>query len=86
MKLVSDMVEGMELDPKLKLELCAACIHGKQHRTPLPVGETTRAKELLEIVHTDVCGPMSALSFGKARYFITFTDDKSRKTFVYFVK
>ena len=40
----------------------------------------------MEIVHTDVCGPMSVPSIGKARYFVTFIDDKSRKTFVYFLR
>jgi hypothetical protein len=33
-----------------------------------------------------VCGPMSESSFGRARYMMTFTDDYTRKTFVYFFK
>ena len=37
MKLANDMVEGMNLDSKPELDLCAACIHGKQHRSPMPV-------------------------------------------------
>ena len=46
----------------------------------------TRAKEPLKLIHTDVCGPMSTNSIGGARYFVTFIDDNSRKTFVYFLK
>ncbi len=40
----------------------------------------------MEIVHTDVCGPMKTTSHGGARYFLTFIDDFSRKTHVYLLK
>ena len=41
-----------------------------------------RAQDLLELVHTDVCGPMSTLAKGGYEYFITFTDDYSRYGYV----
>jgi hypothetical protein len=41
---------------------------------------------ILEIVHTDVCGPMKTTSHGGARYFLTFIDNFSRKTHVYLLK
>lgn len=44
-----------------------------------------RAKKLLEIIHSDVCGPMSVNSLGNKRFFVTFIDDCSRKTFVYVI-
>src|SRR4051794_35572733 len=44
---------------------------------------TTCTKDLLEIVHSDVCGPMSAKSYGGARYFVSFIDDKTHMIFVY---
>ncbi|GJY98977.1 hypothetical protein Tco_0516407, partial [Tanacetum coccineum] len=37
-----------------------------------------RAKDLLGIIHTDVCGPLRHVSRQGASYFITFTDDYSR--------
>ena len=37
-----------------------------------------RATDLLEIIHTDVCGPMNVEARGGYRYFLTFTDDLSR--------
>lgn len=40
----------------------------------------------MEIVHSDICGHFDELSLGKARYFITFIDDKSRKIFIYFLE
>ena len=42
------------------------------------------ATDLLEIIHTDVCDPMSAR--GKYRYFLTFTDDLSRYGYIYLMK
>jgi transposase InsO family protein len=68
------------------MALCKGCVHGKHHRLPLPTNGAKRATDILELVHSDVCGPMKQESFGGARYFLTFIDDKTRKTFVYFLK
>ncbi|KAF7124908.1 hypothetical protein RHSIM_Rhsim12G0120600 [Rhododendron simsii] len=40
----------------------------------------------LELVHIDVCGPLKQISNGQNKYFLTFIDDYSRKTWVYFLK
>ena len=40
----------------------------------------------MEIIHTDVCDPMSVKARGKYRYFLTFTDDLSRYGYIYLVK
>ena len=40
----------------------------------------------LELIHSDVCGPMPTVSKGGSRYFATFIDDYTRKTFVLFLK
>ena len=45
-----------------------------------------RAKDLLELVHSDVCGPMSVQARGGYEYFITFTNDHSRFSYVYLMK
>jgi hypothetical protein len=45
-----------------------------------------RAKELLELVHTNVCGLMSIQGRGGYEYFITFTDDYSRYGYVYLMR
>jgi transposase InsO family protein len=45
-----------------------------------------RATKPLEIVHSDVCGPMRTTSSGGARYFVTYIDDFSRKVWVYLLK
>ena len=45
-----------------------------------------RATDLLEIIHTGVCGPMSVKAHGKYRYFLNFTDDLSRYGYIYLMK
>ena len=45
---------------------------------------TTR--EILDYVHSDVWGPTGELSLGGSQYFVTFTDDFSRKVWMYFLK
>ena len=37
-------------------------------------------------MHTDVCGPIKPMSTGQNRYYLTFIDDFSRKTWIYFLK
>ena len=45
-----------------------------------------RATKPLELVHTDVCGPMRVQARGRYEYFVTFTDDYSRYGFVYLMR
>ena len=45
-----------------------------------------QSKKKLELVHSDVCGPLQAESIGGSRYFVTFIDDYSRCVSVYFIK
>jgi hypothetical protein len=66
-------------------EVCEGCIFGKQHKESF-LNRTWTARERLALVHSDLCGPMEIVSFGKAHYFLTFIDDYSRKTWVYFCK
>ncbi|PRQ55987.1 putative RNA-directed DNA polymerase [Rosa chinensis] len=66
--------------------VCEECVIGKQHRDPFPKAGAWRAKTVLQLVHLDICGPIHPVSNGNKRYFITFTDDFSRKTWVYFME
>jgi hypothetical protein len=80
-----DMVKGFPLIEKPE-RICEGCIFGKQHRESFPVGKSYREKDPLEIVHSDICGPMQTPSIGGNTYFLTFIDDFSRKTWIYFLK
>src|ERR1700686_5478337 len=79
------MVRGLPLIEKPD-NLCEGCILGKQHRESFPSGKSIRAKAPLEIVHSYVCGPMQTQSLVDSQYFLTFIDDFTRKTWVYFLK
>ncbi|KAL0411234.1 UNVERIFIED_CONTAM: Transposon Ty2-GR1 Gag-Pol polyprotein [Sesamum latifolium] len=50
------------------------------------VGQSAIANDLLDLVHTDVCGPLSIPSRGGFSYFITFTNDHSRYDYVYLMR
>ncbi|KAI5336607.1 hypothetical protein L3X38_015875 [Prunus dulcis] len=67
-------------------QVCEACVLGKHQRNSFLTGYSWRASHHLELVHSDVCGPMNTTSTGGNRYFLTFIDDYSRKTWVYFLK
>ena len=41
---------------------------------------------MLELIHTDVCDNKDHLTRGGKRYFITFTDDYSKYTYVYLLR
>ncbi|KAM2454036.1 hypothetical protein PS1_014188 [Malus domestica] len=58
----------------------------KSFRKSFPNESTIRAQKPLELIHTDVCGPIKPSSLGKNNYFLLFIDDFSRKTWVYFLK
>ena len=58
---------------------------GKITKTPFS-GTMEQATDLLEIIHTDICSPMSVEARGGYRYFLTFTDDLSRHGYIYLMK
>ncbi|GKV32516.1 hypothetical protein SLEP1_g41114 [Rubroshorea leprosula] len=45
--------------------VCEECVVSKQHRVPFPKGRSTRARRLLEIVYSDICGPINPVSNGE---------------------
>lgn len=83
-KMCNGIVDGVDCAVQ-NYEPCAICLKGRQSRFPFS-SNGTRAQEMLELVHSDVCGPMKHTSNGGARYFLIFIDDFSRKVFVFFLK
>lgn len=65
---------------------CSDCLIGKQQRNPIPKKSMWRAKETLELIHSDICGPISPMTTNGKRYILCFIDDYSRKAWVYFLK
>nr|KYP34066.1 Retrovirus-related Pol polyprotein from transposon TNT 1-94 [Cajanus cajan] len=75
-----DVLQGLKSE---KLEKCSHCMAGKQTRVFFKKHPPLKKSELLQLVHSDVCGPLKLKSFNGALYFVTFIDDCSRKLWVY---
>ena len=67
------------------IPVCESCLEGKMTKRPFKA-KGNRATIQLELVHTDVCGPMSVQARGGYEYFITFIDDYSRYGYVYLMR
>ena len=63
-------------------KLCTSCVVGKHHRTPFPKSSSFRVIEPLELIHTNIYGPISPPTIGGSRYFLLIIDDYSRLTWV----
>ena len=79
-----DMVTGLPPLPLIQPS-CAPCIMGKQHRSPIPKASKAIVSDLLQIVHSDLCGPLPHRSLQGSRYILTFIDHFSRYTWVFFL-
>ena len=63
---------------------CESCVYAKATRKSIPnEREGNRATSFAEEVHSDLWGPAPVETKGKKRYYITFTDDKTRLTNIY---
>jgi hypothetical protein len=78
------MIEGMS-NCTLDFDFYENFIYGKQNRVRFPSG-ATRAKGILELIHSDVFGPIHVPSLGKFVYYVSFIDDFSRNTWIYFLR
>ena len=66
--------------------ICEGCLMSKQTRRPFPSQTDFTAKERLELVHGDICGPISPPTLTGNKYFLLFVDDFSRAMWVYMIK
>ena len=76
------LLESLDFE---SFDTCEPCLMGKMTKTPFS-GIMERATDLLEIIHTDVCGPMNVEARGGYRYVLTLTDDLSRYGYIYLMK
>ncbi|MCO5612761.1 hypothetical protein L7F22_067031 [Adiantum nelumboides] len=67
------------------IDLCEGCFLGKASHKPFPHSQS-RSSQLNQLVHSDLCEPMESTSLTGSVYFLTFIDDFSRYTIVYFLK
>jgi hypothetical protein len=78
------MVESIS-NCSLDFDFCEHCVYGKQNQVRFPSGATW-AEGILQRVHSDVFGPVSVSSLGNSVYYVSFIDDFSRNTWIYFLR
>ncbi|XDV16957.1 hypothetical protein PO909_016438 [Leuciscus waleckii] len=82
---LENVVDGMQIENRAEIPQCEICIQGKfietRNREP-----DARAKAALEMVHTDLAGPIDPMSKDGHKYALSFTDDYSSAIFVYFLR
>jgi hypothetical protein len=71
---------------QIDLDFREHCVYGKQKRVKFIRVRKAKKNERLEIVHTDVWGPTQISYLGGSCYYVTFIDDATRKTWVYFIR
>ncbi|KAL5520691.1 hypothetical protein ACEPAF_2693 [Sanghuangporus sanghuang] len=77
--MTEELVKGMVVKSKSTPDpICEPCIAGKQHRFNISKLVSHRASGLLQLVHSDVHGPLPVQSRYGFKYWITFIDDYSR--------
>lgn len=80
----NEMVLGL---PNIsKLHHCETCILEKQVRRPFQSRRSGNALAPLQLIHTDICGPIQTSSLRGNKYYLLFVDDHSRKCWVYCFK
>ncbi|KAG8481238.1 hypothetical protein CXB51_026069 [Gossypium anomalum] len=66
--------------------VCDVCQLGKQARLPFPIDQAWRTREKLELVHSDICGPMKTPSLNGSKYFVLFINDLTKFCWIFFLK
>lgn len=66
--------------------VCEPCVIGKQTRKPFVMCEGKRSSRVLELIHSDVCGPVTPVGRNGERFFVTFIDDWTHFVMVFPMK
>jgi hypothetical protein len=76
-----EMVQGLPSLDHVE-QFCDVCVLTKQRRLPFPQKLSFRAKERLELMHGDLCGPVTPATPAGRRYFLLLVDDLSHYMWV----
>lgn len=79
------LLSGVELTDKSDV-FCDSCQIGKSHRREFRKERERAATVPGEVIHTDVCGPMSVKTPGDASFLLTFKDDTTSFRYIYFLR
>jgi hypothetical protein len=82
---VKDLVDGMEVNLPKNSCICPVCVEGKQTKLP-HVQLRTRAQRPLQLVHSDLMGPIQNEAYNEKQYILTFIDDYTHFVVVYLLE
>jgi transposase InsO family protein len=85
LSILKDMVQGLSNFKVEKKGVCKGCALNKHVKVAFPSNKH-RSREILDLIHSDVCGPMTSTSLSGNIYYVSFIDDSSRKSWIYFMK
>lgn len=84
--LLPQMFTGVDFSKKIEDELtCECCVQGRQKSAPYK-DVITPGLHLIELIYSDVCGPITPTSFDGTRYFVTFKCDCTNFSEVFCIK
>jgi len=74
----------LESPSRSKEGVCKGCAEEYNiTRGPSFPSSVTKTSEILQLVHSDLSGMLPVTSLGGCSYYMTFTDDFSRKTWIF---
>ncbi|GJT16359.1 retrovirus-related pol polyprotein from transposon TNT 1-94 [Tanacetum coccineum] len=88
---INDLAKNDHVTGLLKLKyhkeyLCPSCEQGKSKKASHPPKPVPNSKQMLHLLHMDLCGPMRIESINGKRYVLVIVDDYSRYTWVHFLR
>jgi hypothetical protein len=84
LSILREIVTGLPYFSVEQQGMCRGCALGKNSKAAFPSCKS-RSKGILDLIHSYVSGPMSVASMQGALYYVTFIDEFSRKTWIFFM-
>jgi hypothetical protein len=75
--LLKDIVQGLSDFKIQKLGVCKECAFNKHTNTTF-LRKEHRSREILDLIHSNICGPMSLASLTNNIYYVSFTDNHQK--------
>jgi 5'-3' exoribonuclease 2 len=79
-------VNGIPMLDYHKIDPCQGCLARKYCREQFRKKSKHRSKEPLGLINFDLYEPMAKTSLNGSRYFLLFTDNFSKKSWVYYLR
>jgi hypothetical protein len=83
--IAKDLILGVTPKGLIPRKTCLSCIKGKAKALTTPARTKPRSSKILELVHSDVRGPIRSITSTEDKYMVTFIDDYSHFTVIYLI-